>query len=265
MEPVLDYLEINKALWNEKTRHHVESAFYNVEGFVKGETSLKPFELALLGDVRGKSILHLQCHFGQDTLSLARMGARTTGADFSEDAIAQAQELNEELGLSAEFICTDIYNLPQVLDKQYDIVFTSYGTVGWLPDMQRWAAVVARYVKPGGFFLIVDFHPVLWMYSNDFTHIQYSYFNKEAIVETLEGTYANKDADIKKTEVGWNHSLSEIMQALLDAGLHIKRFEEYDHSPYDCFQNMVETAPGQYNIAGKEGKLPMVYAIKAGK
>lgn len=263
MAEELNYIEINRALWDEKTAHHVKSDFYDMESFMQGKTSLKHIELGLLGDVKGKSILHLQCHFGQDSLSLARMGAKVTGVDFSGEAIVNAKKINEQLGLDATFICTDIYSLPDVLQGQFDIVFTSYGTIGWLPDMKRWAEVVARYVRPGGTFLIVEFHPVVWMFSNDFSGVQYSYFNREPIIETLEGTYADRNADIKKQEIGWNHDLSEVMQSLLGAGLRIAGFHEYDSSPYNCFQNTVEVAPGAYQVMGMEGKIPMVYALMA--
>lgn len=265
MDTLNNYLDVNRALWNEKTRHHVSSDFYGVAGFMAGKSSLNSIELDLLGDVSGKSVLHLQCHFGQDTLSLARMGAKCTGVDFSDEAINKAKELNDRLGLDARFICTDIYDLPNKLDGQFDIVYTSYGTIGWLPDLEKWAAVVSRYVKPGGFFLIVDFHPVMWMFSNDFSKVQYSYFNREAIVETLEGTYADRDADIKMKEIGWNHDMAEIIQNLLNAGLQLSTFKEYDYSPYNCFHNMVEDGPGTYQVSGMEGKLPMVYAIKASR
>ncbi len=265
MDPIQDYIQINKALWDEKTKHHVGSAFYDNDSFLKGASSLKEMEVGLLGDVKGKTILHLQCHFGQDTLSLARMGAKATGADFSGVAIETARELNSKLGLDAEFICTDIYDLPNKLGRQFDIVFTSYGTIGWLPDMERWAAVVSKYVKPGGFFLIVDFHPVMWMYNSDFSGVQYSYFNKEAIIETLTGTYADRDAAIRQQEIGWNHSLAEVFQNLIKRGLRIETFCEFDTSPFNCFQNMIEVSPGRFQIKGMEGKLPMVYAIKATK
>lgn len=265
MNEAQNYLEINRALWNEKTKHHVASDFYNLGAFLKGSTSLKDIELGLLGDVNGKSLLHLQCHFGQDSLSLARMGAKVTGVDFSGEAIKKAKELNEQLGLDAEFICTDIYSLPESLDQQFDIVFTSYGTIGWLPDIQKWAQIVARYLKPGGKFIFVDFHPVVWMFNNDFTAIRFPYFNKEAIVETLEGTYADRNAPLKQTEVGWNHDLSEVMQNLLDAGLNITRFLELDYSPFNCFNNTVDIGNGRYQVKGLEGKIPMVYALVAKK
>lgn len=259
----LDYISINKFLWNQKTEYHYSSDFYDVAGFLQGRSSLNEIELALLGDVSGKSILHLQCHFGQDTLSLARMGAQVTGADLSEAAIAKAKELNDKLQLGGEFVCSDLYALPDVLHSKFDVVFTSYGTIGWLPDIERWASVVANYLKPGGHFVFVDFHPVMWMFSNDFSNVQYSYFHGDPIVESLEGTYADKDAPIKATEVGWNHGLAEVMSALKSAGLDIRTFQEYDYSPYNCFSNMVEAAPGKYFIVGMEKKLPMVYSLVA--
>ncbi|MES2478307.1 MAG: class I SAM-dependent methyltransferase [Bacteroidota bacterium] len=260
-----NYIEVNKNLWNKKVAHHVESAFYDVPGFLAGKSSLKAIELDLLGDIKGKSLLHLQCHFGQDTISLARMGASTTGVDFSDAAIEKATELARQTNADAQFICTDIYQLPEVLDKQYDIVFTSYGTIGWLPDMDKWAGVVSRFLKPGGKFIIVDFHPVVWMFDNEFSHIQYPYFNQEAIIETLSGTYADRDAPIQESEVGWNHPLTEILSALLSKGLNLKHFGEYDYSPYNCFSKMEEFEAGKFRISHLENKIPMVYSIVMSK
>lgn len=262
-----NYIEINRALWDAKTKYHAISAFYNMDngGFMSTVSSLKDIELALLGDIKGKTILHLQCHFGQDTLSLSKLGAKATGVDFSGAAIDKARELNEQLGLDATFICSDIYELPAVLDEQFDIVFTSYGTIGWLPDMQRWAQVVSRYIKPGGKFVFVEFHPVMWMFDSNFSVVQYSYFNRDAIVETLSGTYADRNANIEQQEIGWNHDLSEVMQNLINTGLQITHFNEYDYSPCNCFANMVEIAAGRFQIEGMEGKIPMVYSLVAEK
>jgi ubiquinone/menaquinone biosynthesis C-methylase UbiE len=258
-----NYLAINKALWNKKTDVHIKSEFYGVDQFIAGKSSLHSIELDLLGDIKGKSVLHLQCHFGQDSLSLARMGAKVTGVDFSDVAIARARELNDKLSLDATFICTDIYSLPDVLNQEFDIVYTSYGTIGWLPDIKRWAEVVARFTRKGGQFIMAEFHPVVWMFSNDFSHIQYSYFNIEPIVETLNGTYADRSAPIAEQEIGWNHNLAELLQCLIDAGLQIHTFRELDYSPWNCFANTVETSPDRFQIIGLEGKLPMVYAIAA--
>ena len=267
MDQALNYIEINRALWDEKTRHHASAAFYNMDddSFVNGRSSLNETELQMLGDIRGKSILHLQCHFGQDTLSLARLGANVTGIDFSGEAIKKARELNDQLALNASFICTDIYELPLKLNEQFDIVFTSYGVLGWLPDIQKWAQIVARFLKPGGSFVLVEFHPVVWMFNYDFTGIEYSYFNKEPIIEMATTTYADRNAVINKQEIGWNHDLSEVIQNLLVTGLRIEAFSEFDSSPYNCFKNMVETTPGKFQVKGLEGKIPMVYALKACK
>jgi 2-polyprenyl-3-methyl-5-hydroxy-6-metoxy-1,4-benzoquinol methylase len=260
-----NFVEVNKALWNERTKHHVGSEFYDMPSFMSGNTSLKDIELGLLGDVTGKKILHLQCHFGQDTLSLARMGAQVTGVDLSDEAINTAIKIAGDLSLNANFICCNIYDLPQHLNEQYDIVFTSYGTIGWLPDMQAWAGIVSRYLKSGGKFVFAEFHPTLWMFDNDFTYAQYSYFNKEVIIEEEQGSYADKGADMKLVSVSWNHGLAEVMQNLMDNGLRIETFTEYDYSPYNCFANTVEIAPGKFQIKGMEGKLPMMYALKAEK
>ena len=259
----MDYIDLNRKAWNQKTEFHVRSKFYDVESFVNGKSSLNEIELNLLGDVKGKTILHLQSHFGQDTLSLQRLSGKTTGVDFSDNAIEQAKELSRQLNLNADFICCDLYELPKHLDKQFDVVFTSYGTVGWLPDLQRWGKIISRFLKPGGRFVMVDFHPVVWMFDNNFIHVQYSYFNKENIVETETGTYADRDAPIEATTVSWNHSISEILEGLLQNGLVVRHFGEHDYAPYNCLNNMVETSPGKFQIKTMEGKLPLLYSIVA--
>jgi 2-polyprenyl-3-methyl-5-hydroxy-6-metoxy-1,4-benzoquinol methylase len=259
----MDYIAKNRACWNMRTAHHVGSAFYDMEGFRAGQTSLKPIELALLGDVAGKSILHLQCHFGQDSLSLARMGAQVTGVDLSDAAIAQAQELTLELGLEARFICCDLYDLPQHVEEKFDIVFTSYGTIGWLPDLDRWAAIIALYLKPTGKFVFTEFHPVVWMYDNDFTHVAYSYFKANPILETESGTYADTEADIVTESITWNHSIAEVLTALLAQGLHLSAFQEFNYSPYNCFRHTETLEEGKYSIKPLGPNVPLVYALVA--
>ena len=190
------HVELNRQLWNNRVDIHLSSVFYRMEEFMAGASSLNEIELALLGDIRGKTILHLQCHFGQDTLSLSRMGASVTGVDFSDKAIAKAKELAAELGTDTEFVCCNIYDLPSHLDKKFDIVYTSYGTIGWLPDLEAWAKVIAHFLKPTGRFIFVEFHPVVWMFDNDFTHVGYAYSNKGVIAETESGTYADREAPL---------------------------------------------------------------------
>lgn len=260
-----NYLEINKALWESRTAAHINSEFYDQVGFKKGRPTINDVELALLGDLNGKTAIHLQCHFGQDTLTMARMGAKATGIDLSEDAIRIAQETNIELGLDANFICSNVYDVTEELLGTADVVFSSFGAIGWLPDMSRWAQVVAQYLKPGGHFVFAEFHPALWMFDDSFKELKYSYFNREEIVEMENGTYTDADADIHMESVTWNHDLGEVLQALLSAGLELRSFQEYDYSPYNCFQNTVECSPGKYQIKGMEGKLPMMYALKMQK
>ncbi|RPD44868.1 class I SAM-dependent methyltransferase [Hymenobacter sediminis] len=262
-EPNPNYLHLNRTLWNAKVPYHLNSAFYDVAGFRAGRSSLNDIELALLGEVGGQRILHLQCHFGQDSLSLARMGAQVTGIDLSDEAIAAARQLAMELHLSAEFVCSDVYHLPEVLPATpgFDVVYTTYGVLGWLPDLARWAEVVTHYLRPGGRLVLVEFHPVVWMFDSQFTRVEYSYFNREAIEETTTGTYADLAAPLEHTSVSWNHDLGEVLGSLLGQGLQLRHFQEYDYSPYDCFAGMQETAPGRFQLATQPGKLPLVYSV----
>lgn len=260
-----DYLAVNRDSWNKRTDVHYASDFYDVEGFLKGKSSLNSIELDLLGDVKGRSILHLQCHFGQDSISLSRMGAEVTGVDLSDKAIERAKELAAKAGTNTRFICCDLYDLPDHLDEQFDIVFTSYGTIGWLPDLDKWADVVSRFMKPGGRFVFAEFHPVVWMYDNDFEGVQYSYFNTGRIVESDEGTYADREADIKEDNITWNHGIAEVLTSLLGKGLTIDAFREFDYSPYACFRKVEEFEPGRYRIPPFENKIPLVYALAATK
>jgi len=263
MEIPKDYLDINKASWNQKTEVHYASEFYDMESFLNGRSSLNDIELSILGDVSGKKILHLQCHFGQDTISLAKLGAQSTGIDLSDRAIEKAKALAEQMNADAKFICCDLYDLPNHLNEQFDIVFTSYGTIGWLPDLDKWANVVHHFLKPGGKFVFAEFHPVVWMFDDNFKEVDYSYFNIETILENGEGTYADKNAPIENKTVSWNHPLSEVFSALLKHNLEITSFEEFDYSPYNCFNNAEEFEPNKFRIQHLGNKIPMVYSLTA--
>jgi len=266
MKTHIDYKAINKETWNQRTEVHFDSDFYDNKAFIAGRNSLNSIELDLLGDVTGKSILHLQCHFGQDTIQWTRQGCTpATGVDLSDKAIDRARELAKICNSNAEFVCSDIYELPQNHEGQYDIVFTSYGTIGWLPDINKWAEVVNHFLKPGGKFLIVDFHPALWMFDNDFTKVCHRYFNTEPIIEE-EGTYTDGDEKLNAKCISWNHGLGEIIMSLINQGLHISSVTEYDYSPYDCFgDHTVKVAERKYRLKSMDDKLPMVYAIMAEK
>lgn len=240
-----DYISTNQKLWNDKTKVHLNSTFYDVDGFKQGKTSLKPIEIELSGNVEGKNILHLQCHFGLDSMSLSRLGANVTGVDLSNIAIDEAKNLRTELGLNTQFIQSDVYELKEKLHTKFDMVFTSYGVLGWLPDMKKWADVVSHFLKPKGKLILVEFHPVLWMFNPDFTSIEFNYSCNKPIIENTKGSYTNPDALIENRSMSWNHGLSSVFQALLTHNLEIEDFQEYNFSPYDCFQNTVKTAEDQ--------------------
>ncbi|MDP4263384.1 MAG: class I SAM-dependent methyltransferase [Bacteroidota bacterium] len=280
MENYDQYFSANKELWNQRTAVHKDSSFYDVAGFRAGKNTLTPIELEEVGDVKGKSLLHLQCHFGLDTMSWSRLGAKCTGVDLSDDAINIAREINKETKLDAKFVCCNVYDLhPENKESSqvsppigggdlegaaaFDIVFTSYGTIGWLPDLNKWAEIISYYLKPGGMFYMADFHPVIWMFDDEFTHIKYYYDNRETIITENYGTYTNRKAPITGKEYGWNHGISEILNALINQGLEIQQFNEFMYSPYPNFSNTIQGDEGHWYIKGMEGKIPMVYSIKA--
>ncbi len=260
-----NYIEINRQSWNNRTEAHLKSEFYDLPGFLKGDTSLNSIELDMLGNVEGKSILHLQCHFGQDSISLSRMGAKVTGVDLSDKAIQSAQDLAKETGMDTQFICCDIFDLPNHLDQKFDIVFTSYGVIGWLPDMNKWAQIISKYLKENGQLVFVEFHPVVWMFDDDFEKIGYNYFNDEAIIEEENGTYADREADLNLNYVTWNHPMSDVVNSLIQNGLQIDALNEFDYSPYDCFNKTEQIDVKKYRIKHLDNKIPMVYAIAATK
>jgi len=261
-----NYFEANKNLWNKRVTVHQKSKLYDVEGFKKGKTSLQNIELEELGDVKGKSLLHLQCHFGLDSLSWARLGAKVTGVDFSDEAINLAKSLNDELNLQAKFICSNIYDIEKHLDEKFDIIFTSYGTIGWLNNLNEWGRLISKYLKPGGIFYIVEFHNVLWMFDDEFKKLKYSYFYKEEpIAEEIEGTYADRDAKIKQVEYGWNHPLSEVINSLISNGLKLEFLHEFPYSVYNVFPNTVKGKDGWWRLKGLENIIPMMFSIKVRK
>ncbi|MBD1421464.1 class I SAM-dependent methyltransferase [Sphingobacterium chuzhouense] len=260
-----NYLEINRQSWNNRIETHLQSEFYDLDSFLGGKTSLNDVELKLLGDINGKHILHLQCHFGQDTISLTRLGAEVTGVDLADKAIQSAKKIEKDTNSNADFICCDIYDLPNHLDKQFDIVFTSYGVIGWLPDLDKWAKIISKFLRPGGKFVFVEFHPIVWMFDENFEKIAYNYSNSGAIIESENGTYANKTASISQENVTWNHSLSEVINSLIKNEVEINSFDEYDFSPYNCFNKTIEFAPNKYRISHLDNKIPMLYSITATK
>ena len=227
---------------------------YDVEGFLNGGSSLKEIELAEVGDVEGKKLLHLQCHFGLDTLSWARKGARVTGVDLSPEAIKKADELKTEASLEGEFICLDEYESSAFPD--YDIVFVSYGALNWLPDLEGWARIVAKSLKNGGHLHLIEFHP-----AHDLHYGEPCFSQKEPMLDEA-GTYTeNCDGEIAKMAT-WPHPLSEVINALIDNGITTNHLNEFPFSPYDCFEDPEEKEAGRIHVKGMDPSIPLVYSIK---
>lgn len=264
---MIDYLKLNRQQWDQRTKAHLTSEFYDVKGWLAGNESLKAPELALLPeDLSGLKVLHLQCHFGQDTLSLARRGAQVTGVDLSPAAITAARELAVKANLEATFLNVDVYSLPDHLDDTFDIVFTSYGTITWLPDLDRWANLIHHYLKPGGQFVFAEFHNMSYLWNEDRTEIKYPYFNPEPIVEAMTSSYTDGSGDLEGTEVNWDHPISAVVTALINTGLTLRSFHEYDYSPYNCFGDMVPTGePGHWYLRQMPGLIPLVYTLDCRK
>jgi SAM-dependent methyltransferase len=263
MDQYQQYFETNKGLWDQLAALHKDSEWYEVAAFKSGQSSLRELELQELGEVRGKSLLHLQCHFGMDTLSWGREGASVTGVDISEEAINAARELASEIGVPGDFICSDLYSAPQKLDRQFDIVFTSYGVLGWLPDLQAWARVVRHFLKPGGTFYIAEFHPFIWLFDDDFAQIKYSYFNLGPDFEISEGSYADREAPIKHGSYYWSHPLGEVANALTQQGLVLDFIHEFDYVNYNCLKGLEEIGKYRYILPKWGHKIPYMYSIKA--
>jgi ubiquinone/menaquinone biosynthesis C-methylase UbiE len=270
-------LQANQRAWDEMTAIHVGGA-YRVEDFKAGKKGTQPNIPDDIGNVAGKSILHLQCHFGMDSLMWVRQGARVTGVDFSPKAIAEAKKLATETGLQAEFIQSDIGALPDVLGgQQFDIVLTYYGTITWLPDIRRWGEVVARFLKPGGFFYIADTHPIAHLYEavrgEERLRLEYPYFTdgKEIRCESEGGTYASPDATRNhRVTYQWQHTLASILDALVCRGLKIDYLHEFPHTFYDMYYYndaslMTRDENGWWHLKKSDGSLPLMFSLKATK
>lgn len=266
-----DYMKVNRKRWDELVGIHKKSEFYDVAGFKAGRISVSELERQELGDVAGKSLLHLQCHFGMDTMSWARLGAKVTGVDYSEKAIALARSLAAELNIEANFVCSNIYDLvrEEKLSGQFDIVYTAQGVLGWLPDLEEWAKTIAHYLKPGGTFYILEGHPFIWMIDEKkegFT-VGYPYFTDEALKFEEEYSYASSQVLVNKTEYGWNHSFSEIIDSLLSQGLSLEFFHEFPFCGWKPFPEMERSADGWYRFKdeSKRNLLPMMFSLRASK
>jgi SAM-dependent methyltransferase len=262
-----DWLKANRDKWNSVVDVHARAASYNLDGFRRGENVLFPLELREVGDVRGKSLLHLQCHFGLDTMSWARLGATVTGLDLSDKAIDLARKLAAELSIAAKFVLGNIYDAPSLVDGQFDVVFQSYGAICWLPDMPRWAEVVAHFVKPGGFFYIADLHPFASVFAGGpgetAPRMEFSYFRENVIVDEPGPDYADPTHIVEHRPREWIHTVGSIVNSLIDAGLQIEFFREHRECVWQIYPYAKRRADGMWYVEGDP--LPLIFSLKARK
>jgi SAM-dependent methyltransferase len=264
------YFDINLKRWNELVNINSNSKTYDLEGFKKGKISLYPIEIEELGDVEGKSLLHLQCHFGLDTLSWARKGAKVVGVDFSNKAIELARSLSNELNITAEFFQSNIYDIPNIITQKFDIVFTSYGVLCWLPDLYKWAKVITYCLKSEGIFYIIDSHPFGSLidenYNNDFK-VGYNYFSKGKPVRFDDDkTYAETDLLVQnKITYEWFHTMEDIINSLITVDLKIEFLHEFPFCFFQIHPDMKKRNDGYWEFQNFKFTIPMMFSLKACK
>ena len=263
------WFEANRRRWDERVPIHYRSSFYDVAGFLAGASSLEPHELAEVGDVGGKSLLHLQCHFGLDTLSWARLGARVTGLDFSGEGIRAARELAAEADISAEFVEANLYDAPAALaGRAFDIVYTGKGALIWLPDLDRWAEVVAGLLAPGGLCYVLDMHPVGYLFDEREPVLDpcFRYFSVPEPRRWDEpGSYADPDAATRYNEsYEWSYTIGSVVTAIARAGLVVEFLHEFDHTVYRAFPFMRREGR-VWKLPAGSADLPLMFSIRARK
>ncbi len=261
-----DYSLINKKWWNQVAPVHFKSDLYDLQSFKKGKSSLVSIEKEEIGgDVKGKSLLHLMCHFGMDTLSFARLGAEVTGVDLSDTSIKIAKKLSRELKIPGTFICSDVYDLPNVLDKKYDIIFMSYGVLLWLKNIKKWAKIINHFLNAGGTFYIVELHPFTNILSYDFK-LYYKYFKKGPYVDDSSGTYTNWEENVGGITYEWSYTMGDVINVLIDQGLKIEFLHEFPFTMYDQFPGFMEkNEKGHYVLKDKKIQIPLLFSLKATK
>ena len=272
------YREANRARWDETVAIHAASEFYGVERFLAGESTLLPLDIEEVGDVAGTSLLHPQCHFGLDTLSWARLGADVVGVDFAPSAVKTAQELAERAGLAAEFVESELYASPEVLADRlgtFDIVYVNLGALCWLPDVAGWARVCAGFLREGGRLYVRDVHPLTQTLDDESAsgelRMLYPYFEATEPQHWVGGEdYADDSASLEHHDsYEWNHSLGEIVTAVIDAGLRVEFLHEQDWTVYRALAWLVEAERGIWRLPDREGKadrrLPLMFSLSAKK
>jgi len=266
-----EYRRANQRLWDEYTAINAASPLYELQEFKAGAIKLHPLERSELeGEIAGRALLHLQCHFGMDTLSWARLGAHVTGVDFSEKAIALARSLAAELSIPARFVCCELYDLPQHLEDRFDIVYTSYGVLAWLPDLRGWAELVARYLRPGGVFYIAEIHPASMLFSEKVSgpewRVGYDYFQEEVASYQDEGNYADPTAKVENnTSYEWMHPLGTVVSELTRAGLSLEYLHEHPFTVYRQFPFLERGEDSHWHLPAGMLRVPLLFSLRARK
>jgi len=268
-----EHMAVNREWWNERVPIHAKSKFYDLDGFRAGKTNLLGIEQEEVGDVRGQRLLHLQCHFGLSTLSFARLGASVVGVDFSAPAVALARSLADEEGLPARFVESDVYDaLDAVTERDFDVVFASYGVLGWLPDVPGWMRVAAEFLRPGGRFHLIEIHPFTATFDDEDPdasepRVRYPYFHDpEPDHEICEATYADRDAETTHDDTRfWAHDLGEILGSAIEAGMVIEAYRELPTTCFQEFPYLVERRPGEWGWPEGMTELPLQFALRARK
>ena len=263
-------LATNRENWNDRTAVHLDSAFYDVEGWLRDRRQPRAREVEALGDVTGLRLLHLQCHFGLDTLAWARAGAHVTGLDFSPTAIDAARDIARRAGLSdrAEFVCSDVYDATSALEHTtFDIVYVSLGALCWLPSVDLWAAQVGALVAPGGRFYIHDVHPLGWALADDTLALGHSYFEEsEPYVEDSAETYTDASRPLTATRsYEWNHGIGEIVTALIHHGLRLEWIVEHDWTVWARFPWLIENGDGTWSAPPGMPRSPYTFSLLASR
>jgi SAM-dependent methyltransferase len=258
--------ELNRAFWDERVPIHTASEFYDVERFLAGASTLRPFEPEELGDVRGLSLVHLQCHFGLDTLSWARLGAKVTGLDFSEPAIAFARDLTARAGLGADWFVSDVMRADEALGgRRFDVVYTGLGALNWLGDIDRWARVVRALLAPGGRLHLVEFHPLTEVFAEESLEVRYGYFHEGPREWPEEdGSYAELEARTEhNATVEFAHPLGEVVSAIAAHGLRIEFLHEHDYTLFPRWPMLRREEGGIYRLPEGTPSLPLMYSLVA--
>lgn len=263
--------ELNRLSWDERVDAHWQSDMYqhHVAGMRDGKPCLDDYILNDVGDVAGKSLVHLQCHMGMETLSWAKLGADAVGLDFSQPAIDKANAFRDELGLKAKFVCANVYDAPDAIGQTFDIVFISVGAVCWLPDIERWAKVVRQLLNPGGRLFMNEVHPFLETCDNTDNEqgfeVKYPYLNATGLIFEDDGSYAAKDTVFEhKKSIDHLHTIGSILNALINAGMVIDRFTESSHCMWPRFKTMTEVRPNEWELPGPVlNQLPQTYSLMA--